>query len=204
VLSGSINFDSTWTYRRCGYTGHLFNQISTHTYGDNGRIARIIFLLCLWKKVQEEKRDYNIMDLYRIGNRNVYLYAFRKRVYLERVNPKVTVNLKTIIISLFIVLSMILLSACANNTESANLVSASETTIAANVESAEFKVTGMYCASCPFVVKSAVNRVKGVQSIEINEKGSSGTVKVKFDNSKTDLNSIKQTVLDLGYGVDNE
>jgi copper chaperone CopZ len=119
-------------------------------------------------------------------------------------NPKVKMNIKTVIISLFIVLSMILLSACGNMTESANSASGSEATIAANLESAEFTVTGMYCASCPFVVKSAIDRVKGVQSSNIKEEGSSGTVKVQFDNSKTDLNTIKQTVLDLGYGVENE
>jgi copper chaperone CopZ len=106
---------------------------------------------------------------------------------------------RKVIFPLFIVLSVIFLSACGSKTTSTDV--ASKTATAANVESAQFTVTGMYCASCPYVVKSAIERVDGVYSIEMTEKGDTGIVDVKFDQSKTDITSIKNTVLELGYGV---
>jgi copper chaperone CopZ len=60
----------------------------------------------------------------------------------------------------------------------------------------------MDCSSCPFVVKSALERVEGVKTVEVTiTEGAQGTAKVVFDASKTDVKSLKNTVLELGYGV---
>lgn len=103
---------------------------------------------------------------------------------------------------MFIISSMLFVSACSEETTASESKDIKNTAAVANAETAEFQVSGMYCASCPFTVKSAVERVKGVQGVNVNSKGNTGTVKVQFDQSKTDLNKIKQSVLDLGYGVD--
>lgn len=59
----------------------------------------------------------------------------------------------------------------------------------------------MYCASCPFVVESAINKVDGVNNVIIETKGTEGTVTVSYDDVKTDIKIIQESVLDLGYGV---
>ncbi|WP_373230660.1 heavy-metal-associated domain-containing protein [Cohnella sp.] len=92
----------------------------------------------------------------------------------------------------------LIISACASQEKSANAVS---TLITENMEKASFKVTGMYCASCPFVVKTAIQRVDGVKNVNIEGKSVTGTAEVEFDKSKTNIKTIKQSVLDLGYGV---
>jgi copper chaperone CopZ len=105
--------------------------------------------------------------------------------------------------ALFIVLMLSLafmISACGNQEKSTNAATAS-TISPENVEKASFTVNGMYCASCPFVVKTAIERVNGVRSVNLKTKGETGTAEVEFDKSKTDLKAIKQSVLDLGYGV---
>lgn len=66
---------------------------------------------------------------------------------------------------------------------------------------ATFTVTELYCASCPFVIQSAMERVGGVKHVTIETKGSTGKVTVSFDQSKTDLQTIEKAVSDLGYGV---
>lgn len=99
---------------------------------------------------------------------------------------------------LILVLSLTLISACGSQEKSAN---AASITNPENIEKASFEVTGMYCASCPFVVESAIKRVDGVMNVNLKSKGNTGTAQVEFDNSKTDINTIKKSVHDLGYGV---
>lgn len=66
---------------------------------------------------------------------------------------------------------------------------------------ATFTVTELYCASCPFVIQSAMERVEGVKNVTIETKGSTGKVTVSYDDAKTDLTTIQKVVSDLGYGV---
>lgn len=72
-------------------------------------------------------------------------------------------------------------------------------------ENATFTVTKMYCSSCSFVVKSSIEHVAGVNNVIVNLDGNDNTkgiIKVTFDKTKTDINKIKQSVLDLGYDVE--
>jgi|CeladaMinimDraft_18_1061708.scaffolds.fasta_scaffold01784_5 copper chaperone CopZ len=98
----------------------------------------------------------------------------------------------------FVLSFAFLVSACGNQHPSEGAIN---TVTSEGMNKASFQVTGMYCASCPFVVKSAIQRIGGIKTVELKSKGKTGTVEVEFNTSKTDINTIKQTVLDLGYGV---
>jgi len=60
-------------------------------------------------------------------------------------------------------------------------------------------VDGMSCKHCEKAIKTAVRDIEGVRNIKIdlNKK----TVKVIFDNIKTDENTIKNTITETGYTV---
>lgn len=71
-------------------------------------------------------------------------------------------------------------------------------------EFATFTVT-KYCSSCSSLVKSNIENVTGVKKviIDLDDKDNTkGIVKVTFDETKTDINKIKQSVLDLGFGIE--
>jgi copper chaperone CopZ len=106
---------------------------------------------------------------------------------------------KLLFLVLAIVSSVLILSAC--GTKGTVDTTAQETVQSNGIVNATFKVDGMYCASCPFVVESTVKRVEGVKEAKVEAEGPTGTVSVQFDKSKTDLESIQQSVLDLGYEV---
>jgi copper chaperone CopZ len=107
---------------------------------------------------------------------------------------------KLLLFFLVILSSTLILSAC--GTKDTVDTSAKESVQTDEIVNASFKVDDMYCASCPFVVESAVKRVEGVHQAKVNAEGSTGTVNVQFDKSKTDLKSIQQTVSDLGYAIE--
>lgn len=57
-----------------------------------------------------------------------------------------------------------------------------------NTKNVTFTITEMDCSSYPFVVKSSLERVKGVKTVEVTiTEGVQGTAKVVFDASKTDV-----------------
>ncbi|HGG05777.1 MAG TPA: mercuric transport protein periplasmic component [Aliiroseovarius sp.] len=60
-----------------------------------------------------------------------------------------------------------------------------------------FSVPGMYCASCPFIVESAMGSVDGVLSVEADSE--SRTAKVVFDDEITSVESIAQASAEAGY-----
>lgn len=67
-----------------------------------------------------------------------------------------------------------------------------------------FTVT-KYCSSCSSLVKSNIENVTGVKKVIIDLDDKDNTkriVKVTFDKTKTDINKIKQSVLDLGFGIE--
>ncbi|MBU8763709.1 cation transporter [Micrococcus luteus] len=92
----------------------------------------------------------------------------------------------------------IIVSACGSSNERTSTLTTVKTE---NIEKASFEVTGLTCASCDFVVESAIKRVDGVQNVHVKSDSSTGTARVEFDKSKTDLKTIQKTVLDLGYGI---
>lgn len=71
------------------------------------------------------------------------------------------------------------------------------TTQAAAVETANFAVKNMTCALCPVTVKTAMERVKGVRSVEIDL--SAKTATVAFDPSMTTVEAIAAASTNAGY-----
>ena len=63
-------------------------------------------------------------------------------------------------------------------------------------------ITGMTCASCARAVERSVNRIEGVQSAVVNL--ATEKLSVEFDESKTDVNGIKEAVKKAGYDVQEE
>lgn len=61
------------------------------------------------------------------------------------------------------------------------------------------KVEGMSCAHCVNAVESSVGELQGVSSVKVDLEN--GAVAVNFDDSKTSLGEIKETIEDQGYDV---
>lgn len=61
------------------------------------------------------------------------------------------------------------------------------------------KVHGMSCAHCVNAVESSVGELQGVSSVKVDL--GKGEVTVAYDNSKTSLNQIQETIEDQGYDV---
>ncbi len=65
-----------------------------------------------------------------------------------------------------------------------------------------FNITGMTCASCARAVERSVSKVEGVQSAAVNL--ATERLAVEFDESKADIDKIKEAVIRAGYGVQEE
>jgi copper chaperone CopZ len=90
------------------------------------------------------------------------------------------------------------LAACSSGTETSAPVAKDNTVTASKLETADLKVTGMTCASCPFIVKSAIEDVKGVKKADVTLDQTT----VTFDSSQVSLDQIKKAIQDVGYGVE--
>lgn len=64
-----------------------------------------------------------------------------------------------------------------------------------------FKVKGMDCVSCANIVEKTLKKTLGVQSAEVNY--GTETVKVSFDDSKTDHEHLSKQIEPLGYSLAN-
>lgn len=56
----------------------------------------------------------------------------------------------------------------------------------------------MYCSSCSFVVKNGIEHVAKVNTVIVDlnrNDNTKGIIKVTFDNAKTDINIIKQSII---------
>ncbi len=62
---------------------------------------------------------------------------------------------------------------------------------------ASFNVTGMKCGGCEKSVQSAADAVDGVLSSKASAK--EGRVEVEFDEAKTTLEAIKQSIQAKGF-----
>ncbi|UOQ83957.1 copper chaperone CopZ [Gracilibacillus salinarum] len=60
-------------------------------------------------------------------------------------------------------------------------------------------VQGMTCGHCKMSVEGALNELDGVSAAEVNLK--SGKVDVTFDESKVNVDAMKEAVEDQGYDV---
>ncbi|MEP0315939.1 mercury resistance system periplasmic binding protein MerP [Hyphomonas sp.] len=58
-------------------------------------------------------------------------------------------------------------------------------------------VPGMYCASCPFIVKTSISAVDGVLAVETTLEDR--TAVVTFDDAVTSLDAITQATANAGY-----
>ncbi|NLX64703.1 MAG: heavy metal translocating P-type ATPase [Clostridiaceae bacterium] len=65
-------------------------------------------------------------------------------------------------------------------------------------------ITGMTCASCAKAVERSVRKVDGILAADVNI--ATEKLTVEFDDTKTDLERIKEAVVKAGYGLqeDNE
>ncbi len=62
-----------------------------------------------------------------------------------------------------------------------------------------FQVKGMMCAGCENRVNNAVKAIDGVNSVVANAK--EGSVTCEFDDTKTSVENIKETIEIVGYDV---
>jgi len=60
-----------------------------------------------------------------------------------------------------------------------------------------FAVDNMYCASCPFIVKSSMAAVPGVAKVEVSFQAK--TAAVIFDDAKTNPDAIAAASMSAGY-----
>lgn len=60
-------------------------------------------------------------------------------------------------------------------------------------------VQGMTCGHCKMSVEGALKKIDGVSAAEVNL--DAGNVKVTFDESKINVETMKEAVEDQGYDV---
>jgi copper chaperone CopZ len=68
-----------------------------------------------------------------------------------------------------------------------------------NVQTVEFTISGMTCASCEEHVNHEVNKLTGI--ISSNASYENGNAIVEFDNSKTNISEIEKAINGTGYSV---
>ncbi|MFZ2167345.1 MAG: heavy metal translocating P-type ATPase [Minisyncoccia bacterium] len=62
-----------------------------------------------------------------------------------------------------------------------------------------FPIRGMHCASCATIIEKALKKTEGVESAEVNF--GTETVKVAFDETKTNHESLSKKIEPLGYSL---
>ncbi|HEC01063.1 MAG: mercury resistance system periplasmic binding protein MerP [Emcibacter sp.] len=67
----------------------------------------------------------------------------------------------------------------------------------AEIVNVTLQVENMTCASCPFIVKKAVQSVEGVQSVTVDYEKKAADV--MFDDEKTNIGVIIKATGDAGY-----
>jgi len=68
-----------------------------------------------------------------------------------------------------------------------------------NIQQAVFKIKGMTCESCTQHVNTEISKVKGIVAFQTSYENANSTV--KFDNSKTSVDSIAAAINSTGYKV---
>lgn len=61
-------------------------------------------------------------------------------------------------------------------------------------------VQGMSCGHCKMSVEGALNKLDGVSKAEVNLEA--GKVDVTFDESKVNVDTLKEAIEDQGYDVE--
>ena len=67
------------------------------------------------------------------------------------------------------------------------------------MENVTLNVLGMSCGKCVKAVENSVGSVEGVSEVNVNL--AEAKVTVAFDNTKVNIDEIKETIEDQGYDV---
>ncbi len=67
----------------------------------------------------------------------------------------------------------------------------------ATTQTVTLSVTGMTCAACPITIKKALNKIEGVENIEINLEKKEAVV--TFDDAKTTVEALVEATTNAGY-----
>jgi len=70
-----------------------------------------------------------------------------------------------------------------------------------NIQTAEFKISGMDCSACEEEVKHEVNKLNGIIKVEASYENVNA--QVQFDNTKTNVAEIEKAINLTGYTVTN-
>ncbi|MBW0177104.1 mercuric transport protein MerTP [Sediminibacterium sp.] len=71
-----------------------------------------------------------------------------------------------------------------------------------NIQTVEFKIKGMTCEGCTVHINSELSKTSGV--IEYNTSYEKGNSLVKFDNSKTSVDSLVSVINKTGYKITSQ
>jgi len=67
----------------------------------------------------------------------------------------------------------------------------------AATQTVTLSVTGMKCAACPITIKKALNKVEGVEKVEVNLEKKEALV--TFDDAKTTVEALLEATKNAGY-----
>ena len=67
----------------------------------------------------------------------------------------------------------------------------------ATTQTTTLSVPGMTCAACPITIKKALNKVEGVENIEVNLEKKEALV--TFDDAKTTVEALVEATKNAGY-----
>lgn len=67
----------------------------------------------------------------------------------------------------------------------------------ASPQTVTLSVPGMTCAACPFTVKQALSKVKGVNKADVSFEKKQAVV--SFDDAKTNIQALTKATADAGY-----
>ncbi len=67
----------------------------------------------------------------------------------------------------------------------------------AATQTVTLSVTGMTCKACPITIKKALNKVEGVEHIEVNSEKKEALV--TFDDAKTTVEALLEATNNAGY-----
>ncbi|ATA56173.1 mercuric transport protein periplasmic component [Variovorax boronicumulans] len=67
----------------------------------------------------------------------------------------------------------------------------------ATPQTVTLSVPGMTCAACPFTVKQALSKVKGVNKADVSFDKKQAVV--SFDDAKTNIQALTKATADAGY-----
>ena len=92
--------------------------------------------------------------------------------------------------------------ACNNETKSSNEAASESQAVAAEWVEVVLNVDGMTCTGCENAIKSGVESLEGIASVESSFE--EGWTKVKYDMSLTSVEDIQGKITDTGYVVEGE